>query len=98
MLSNEYIIDNVTKLLPIDATAYDDQLNILVGGAVSKLMNEGIDNIFDEGENLAFDYIICVSYQVASDLDLDVDLARLRSQYITRANTLRTCIDLAKQN
>ena len=92
MLSNEYIIENVTKLLPIDSSAYEDQMTILVGGAVNKLKNEGIDNIFVEGTNLAFDYIICVSYQVASDLDLDVDLARLRSQYITRVNTLRCCV------
>ena len=89
MLSNDYIVENITKLLPVDSSLYEDQLNVIVGGAINKMKNEGVDNIFDEGTGEAFDYIICLSYQVASDLDLDVDLSRLMAQYITRVNTLR---------
>lgn len=93
MLSNDYIIDKVTKLLPIDSFTYQDQLEILVGGAINKLKNEGIQNIYEEGSNEGYDYVICVCYQVACDLDLDVDLNRLQKQYITRANTLRCSIE-----
>lgn len=89
MLSNEYIRDKVVTLLPIDSDMYEAQLDILVGGAISKLLNEGIINDFTEGENNALDYCVCVAYQVALDLDLDLDIARLEKQYITRVNTLR---------
>lgn len=89
MLSNDYIVAKVTKLLPIDSSLYEDQLKMLVGGAINRLKNEGLDNIYTEETNEAFDYVICVSYMVALDLDLDLDVDRMRSQYITRVNTLR---------
>lgn len=91
MLSDTYIIENVTKLLPIDSALYEDQLSILIGGAVNRLKNEGVDNIFEEDTNEAKDYIVCLSYQVAMDLDLDIDLERMKKQYISRVVTLRTC-------
>lgn len=90
MLSNSYITNKVKILLGIeDTTLYDDRLEMLVGGAISKLENEGIENDFTEGDNLAFDYLICVSYQVALDLNLDIDLQTFYVQYITRVNSLR---------
>lgn len=98
MLSSSYITNKVKVLLGIeDTTLYDARLEMLVGGAISKLENEGIENVFDEGSNLAFDYLICVSYQVALDLNLDIDLQTFYVQYITRVNELR-CSIKAKQN
>lgn len=98
MLSNSYITNKVKVLLGIeDTTLYDARLEMLVGGAISKLENEGIENDFDEGSNLAFDYLICLSYQVALDLNLDIDLQTFYVQYITRVNELR-CSIKAKQN
>lgn len=104
MLSNSYLQNKVKVLLSIeDTTLYDARLEILVGGAVSKLENEGIENDFNEPaenealDNLAMDYLICISYQVALDLNLDIDLQTFYVQYITRVNTLR-CSKKAKQN
>lgn len=104
MLSNSYLKEKVKILLGIeDTTLYDPRLEMLVGGAVAKLENEGVDNDFDEPaedeslENLAMDYLICVSYQVALDLNLDIDLQTFYVQYITRVNTLR-CSKKAKQS
>lgn len=91
MISNDYVKSQVIKLLPIDSNLYADQIDILIGGAMNKLKNEGIntDNI-DEGTNVAFDYCICCSYQVALDMDADIDIERMYRQYISRVNTLRT--------
>lgn len=98
MLSSSYITNKVKVLLGIeDTTLYDARLEMLVGGAISKLENEGIENDFEEGSNLAFDYLICISYQVALDLNLDIDLQAFYVQYITRVNELR-CSIKARQN
>ena len=94
MLTNGYIKDKVIALLPIDSDMYNTQLDILVGGAISKLLNEGLPNNFNEGDNNALDYCICVAYQVALDLDLDLDISRLEKQYITRVNTLRMALNV----
>lgn len=92
------IIYDVKQVLPIyDTELYDDQLNILVQGAISKLENEGIPNEFEYGSSKYYDYLVCIRYQVAKDMDLDIDIERLNAQYITRANTLR-CTLKDKQN
>lgn len=84
------ITSDIQKVLPIyDTTLYQDQLNILVQGAMSKLENEGVGNVFDYMTPLYYDYITCLRYQVACDMDLDIDIERLREQYVTRVNTLR---------
>ena len=84
------IVDDVKKVLPIyDTTLYNDDLLIIVNGAVHKLDIEGIPNQFDYQTPAYYDYITCVRYQVACDMDLDIDIERLKAQYITRANTLR---------
>lgn len=86
----DQIIDDVKQVLPIyDTDLYNTQLNILVQGAMSKLESEGIPNTFEFGTPKYYDYLTCVRYQVACDMDLDIDIERLKSQYITRANTLR---------
>lgn len=106
MLSNEFLITKVKVLLGIDDTdLYDERLDILIGGAVSKLANEGIPNgdyFVEPGEeetlsDLAKDYLICLSYQIALDLNLDIDLQTFYVQYITRVNELR-CSIKRKQN
>lgn len=90
MLNRSYIISKVKKLLPIDDTdLYDEELEIYVGGAISKLESEGISNVFDADSDQAFDYIICISYQIALEMNLITDYNRLYSQYITRVVTLR---------
>lgn len=84
------IISDIQTVLPIyDSTLYADQLNILVQGAIHKLEAEGVSNSFDYQTPEYYDYITCLRYQVASDMDLDIDLARLKEQYVTRVNTLR---------
>ena len=84
------IINDVKSVLPIyDTSLYDEDLNIIVNGAVAKLKDEGVANVFDYQSPDYYNYITCVRYQVASDMDLDIDLERLKAQYITRVNTLR---------
>lgn len=88
------VIDFVKEHLDIsDTTVYDNKLNIYIPGAFSKLKNEGVpnDNIAI-GDNLFFDYVMCVCYQVAQDLQMDIDVQRIKSQYITRVNTLRSSL------
>lgn len=106
-LTKEYIKSQVKKILPLGETdIYDDQLDILVGGAVSKLISEGLDNsaedkegnaIFTEGDNRSYDYIICVAYQCLKDLDLDVDMNFMTEQYITRVGTLRSYVSMKQR-
>lgn len=84
------IVTDVKKVLPIyDTSLYDDELNILVKGAMSKMESEGIGNVFQYQSDSYYDYITCIRYQVAQDMDLDIDIERLKAQYITRVNTLR---------
>lgn len=93
MLTTEYLVTQMKVLLPIYSNEYDAQLGIIVNGAVSKLTSEGVPNTFTEGSSQASDYILCVSYQVAMDMDFGIDYNRLMEQYITRVNTLRTFYD-----
>lgn len=86
----DQIIADVKTVLPIyDTSLYDADLLIIVNGAVAKLKDEGVDNVFDYQTPDYYNYITCVRYQVASDMDLDIDLERMKAQYITRVNTLR---------
>lgn len=90
MLSNDYLKTKVKALLNIDDTdLYDDRLEIMIGGSANKLRNEGVSNIYEEGSNNGFDYVICIAYQVALDLDMVSDYNRLYTQYATRVVTLR---------
>lgn len=95
MLTSTFVKNKVIKLLPIDSDLYSDQLEILVKGAMSKLKNEGVDaSVINETDDNALDYCICVSYQLAIDLDADADVERLMKQYITRVNTLRLALNV----
>ena len=106
-LTNDYIKTQVKKILPIgDTDIFDDQLDILVGGAVSKLHSEGIDMlakdkqgeyIFQQGGDKAYDYIVCAGYQILKDMDLDVDMNFMTEQYITRINTLRCYVSMKQR-
>lgn len=106
VITENYILENVKKLLPLgDTDIFDPQLEILVGGAINKLIGEGIDinatdrdgnDIFTEGSNIAKDYVICISYQLMKDLDYDVNMDYLTEQYITRIGTMR-CYITTKQ-
>ena len=106
-LTNEYIKSQVKKILPLGETdLYDDQLDILVGGAISKMVSEGLDveakdkqgnEIFTEGNNRTFDYITCVAYQCLKDLDLDIDMNFMTEQYITRVGTLRCYVSMKQR-
>ena len=94
----DQIKNDVKQVLPIyDTDLYDDQLSIIVSGAMNKLKIEGVDNLFDYQTPEYYDYITCLRYQVASDMDLDIDIERLKAQYITRVNTLR-CSLSQRQN
>lgn len=86
----DQIINDVKTVLPIyDTSLYDADLNIIVNGAIAKLNDEGVANVFEYGTPDYFNYLTCLRYQVASDMDLDIDLERMKAQYITRVNTLR---------
>ena len=90
----DQIISDVKTVLPIyDTTLYDDDLTIIVNGAIHKLEVEGVANVYDYQTPAYYDYITCVRYQVASDMDLDIDIERLKAQYITRVNTLRCSLN-----
>lgn len=95
MLSESFLIEKSKVLLGIDDTdMYDERLDLLIGGAVHKLEVEGVPNNFELDENggatpLAKDYLVCISYQLALDLNLDIDLQTFYVQYITRVNQLR---------
>ena len=90
----DQIVSDVKSVLPIyDTELYDNQLMMLCAGAISKLENEGVRNMFEHGSNEYYDYLTCIRYQVASDMDLDIDLEQLREQYITRVNTLRCSLN-----
>lgn len=90
----DQIIQDVKAVLPIyDTELYDNELNIVVNGAIHKLKVEGVANEFDYQTPAYYDYITCVRYQVASDMDLDIDIERLKAQYITRVNTLRCTLN-----
>lgn len=106
-LSRDYIKTQAKKILPIDETdIFDDQLDILVGGAISKLDSEGLDiaakdknddYIFTEENNKTYDYICCVAYQILKDMDLDVDMNFMTEQYITRVGTLRCYVSMRQR-
>lgn len=95
MLSESFLIEKCKVLLGIDDTdMYDERLDLLIGGAVHKLEVEGVPNNFeldmDGGATpLIKDYLVCISYQLALDLNLDIDLQTFYVQYITRVNQLR---------
>lgn len=90
----DQIVNDVKKVLPIyDDQLFNDQLTINVSGAMHKLEIEGIPNVYEYGTNAYYDYLTCLRYQVALDMDLDVDLERMLAQYITRANTLRCSLN-----
>lgn len=84
------ILTDVKQVLPIyDTLAFDGELQIYVNAAMSKLESEGVTNSFNYGTPAYYDYLTCVRYQVAQDMDLDIDIDRLKAQYVTRVNTLR---------
>lgn len=90
----EQIRDDIKKVLPIaDTDVYDEELLILTSGAIHKLEKEGVPNLFDYGTPPYHDYLCCLRYQVASDMDLDIDVERLRTQYLARVNTLRCTLN-----
>lgn len=94
MLTTSDVIEKIKVLLEFsDTDLYDNQLEILIPGGFSKLKAEGIPNVLDMNNeshhDLINNYIICLSYQVAIDLDLDIDLSKLSSMYFNRSVTLR---------
>lgn len=106
-LTNNFVKTQAQKILPIDETdIFDDQLDILVAGAISKLESEGLsieaqdksgNYIFTEGSNKTYDYICCVAYQILKDMDIDVDMNFMTEQYITRVGTLRCYVSMKQR-
>ena len=101
VLTLQYIETQLKEILPIEADDtyhFDKPLDIIVSGAISKMISEGIDieakdkngnYIFQEDTYLTQDYILCLGYQAMKDLDYDVNMDFLTEQYITRVGTLR---------
>ena len=107
MLTTEYIIEKLERLLPIYVDTYSSEeakaeltatLEIYVNGAVVKLEQEGIPNVFTEETAEADNYVICVSYQVALDMDIGVDYDLYSRKYLTRVNTLRNYANQVDNN
>lgn len=101
MLNNDYIIEKLQIILPLYIDTYTDdvaekklneQLSLYAMGAMNKLENEGVPNVFNADTKEAYDYILCISYQVAIDMDFDIDYELTISKYLTRVNTLRNAI------
>lgn len=107
VINDSYVLANVKKILPIgDTEMFDDQLDILVGGAINKLVSEGINidavdkegnYIFEQGSRISKDYVICVGYQIMKDMDYDVNMDYLTEQYITRIGTMRCTISMKQR-
>ena len=107
VLTNSYVKTQVKKILPLgDTDIYDDKLNILIAGAISKLRTEGVpidakdksgNYFFTEGSNETYDYCICIAYQCMKDMDFDVDMNFMTEQYITRIGTLRCYISMKQR-
>lgn len=91
----DQMLVDVKQVLPIyaDTDLYDEELIMLIRGAISKLDSEGVSNVFEYGSDKYYDYLTCIRYQVATDIDLDIDIERLKAQYITRVNTLRCTLN-----
>lgn len=86
----DQIKTDVVKVLSIDDTdIYDNQLEVTIKGAMGKLENEGIGNVFEYGSNNYYNYCMCIAYQIACDMDFDADEEILRIQYLARVNSLR---------
>lgn len=104
-----YVTTQVKNLLPLDLDAtdiYDTKLNILVSNAIQKMKIGGADieavdkdgnAFFTEGSLMGFQFCTCCSYQVLKDMDLDVDMDYLTTQYITSLGEMR-CYITAKQS
>lgn len=93
MLTDEFILEKTKQILDYDdTTAFDEKLRVLIQGAIGKLENEGVKNIYSE-ESVeiykAIDYVICVVYQVAVDGQLDIDYEKLSRMYASRVISLR---------
>ena len=91
-LTSIEIVEILKQLLPIDdPRAYDYRLEFYTKSAMSKLKEEGVENIYEDAtSDEACNYINCIAYQVAKDMDFDLDSNRTDEQYITRVNELRT--------
>ncbi|MFV0551755.1 MAG: hypothetical protein ACK5L6_07530 [Anaerorhabdus sp.] len=93
MLSDEFILKKIKPILEYDDTgAFDEKLKVLIQGAIGKLENEGVKNIYSEESNeiyKAADYTICIAYQVAMDGQLDIDYDKLNRMYTSRVISLR---------
>lgn len=86
----DQIKSDVVKVLSIDDTdIYDNQLEVTIKGAMGKLENEGIGNVFEYGSNDYYNYCMCIAHQLACDMDFDSDKETLRIQYLARVNSLR---------
>ena len=93
----EVLIEKVKSFLDIETSAYDSKLSMLVSGAKGKLTSEGVT--IPEVDHEMFDsYAICVSCQVAKELDLDVDFDKLDRLYMQRIIPLKELLRYEKIN
>ncbi|MDO5332094.1 MAG: hypothetical protein Q4E99_05380 [Bacillota bacterium] len=92
-LTDNFITNQVKQLLPIEEGYDNQQLLILIKGAKAKMKAEGVDNIFDDQDDFAYLYVICIAYQISKDMDFNIDLNKLNEYYITSVNTIRTYVN-----
>ncbi len=85
--------EKIKTLLGIaDTNIYDEELVMYIDLEKAKLQRAGIpvpEIIADNEINI---YAVILSYKVAINLNVEVDIARLEALYITSVNTLRSGI------
>lgn len=90
------ILPKVKELLEIQFNDFDARLEILIPASMSKLDNEGVTYLkIDTTKEFLFnDYVLCITTQIAQELDLGIDIANLIRQYNNRVTTLREALSL----
>lgn len=79
---------SIKILLHLETDEYDDELAIYIPSAISKTEKAGLDSeTFTENEWKL--YVVILAYEVALNIDIDVDINRLLQLYLTNIIILR---------
>lgn len=87
------MIEQIKILLEIDGNAFDEKLNILIPSAKSKLKIEGVEEVLINASKYEM-YLVCVSYEVAKNLDIGNNFELNNALYSTYVEQLRSDINV----
>lgn len=84
------MLNDIKELLDMEDTElFDNKLsNLLIPASIVKLQIEGVKEIETTNEYYSF-YCICVAYNVALNMNLDINQSTLQRLYLTSVNSLR---------